>query len=128
VTAAIKLGDRRFWGTNGAVEFTVETMPAEAVTRFGEDDPLTQFLRERVECFYMGAIIGLDEAHRLGATAAQITTVLEAAITTMLSGTVLTDYGRQWVEGHARRPRSRTRMPRHRRADEAGFSVSRPRR
>jgi hypothetical protein len=49
--AGFEVADEVFWGTNAAVEASVEALAAQAAARFGPDDPLAPFFRGEHEGF-----------------------------------------------------------------------------
>ncbi len=62
MSAAFSIGDRDFWGTNGAVSTFVERMSHLAGDTPGIDPGLAFWLGERAQFFFTGSVVFLDEA------------------------------------------------------------------
>src|SRR5262245_30360433 len=97
MSAGFKVAGEVFWGTNGAVESYVETMAADAATRFGPGDPLAAYLAEQRDSFSMGRVLYLDEWLADAAGRERVLAVLDAATERLLRDEVFSDYGREWV-------------------------------
>ncbi len=97
MSAGFSIGNKVFWGSNGAVESYIEVMAAKAAERFGPDDPLAVFLRDEREQFYMGKVVFLDDWAADISRRRQFFELLDAATSQLLHSGLFNDCGREWV-------------------------------
>lgn len=95
--AGFNVGDKVFWGTNGAVESYLEAMSVEAAHRLGPDDPLTVFFQDEHAQFYTGKIMILDEWTDEKSRRQRLLELLDAATARILASGTFSDYGREWI-------------------------------
>ncbi|WP_439632185.1 hypothetical protein [Gemmata sp.] len=97
MSAGLKFADVVFWGTNGAVEVLLEALIAQAERQLGTADPLTTFLRDERDGFYMGKVVVIDEPLATTAARQRFLSLMNDASQELLREGPLTDYGSAWL-------------------------------
>jgi hypothetical protein len=98
MSAGFNFRGETYWGTNGAIEISLEALIHESSTRFGTTAPMTRFLVENRESFNMGKVVFLDELLPDVDRCQRFLQVFEAATEQLEHDDVFTDYGRSWVK------------------------------
>ena len=98
MSAGFKVHDKVYWGTNGAVEVCVEAFAAQSAKIHGAENPLSIFFREERDGFYNGNIVFLDDWIADATAKHRFLDVLDLAMHDLLQGTLLTDWGKMWVQ------------------------------
>jgi hypothetical protein len=107
MSAGFKVAGEEFLGTNGAVEAYVEALAALAGDHFGLDDPLTAFLRDERDGFFLGKVVLLDERLQDDTARSRFLLILDAATEQLLREGTWSQYGQQWVSEVVSRLRDR---------------------
>jgi len=98
VSAGFRYRDEVYWGTNGAVELSLETLRDLALDRHAGDPELARFFGDERESFFSGAVVELGPVTanaELRAKTARLFARAMAVLGAPEGG--LTDYGRDWV-------------------------------
>lgn len=97
MSAGLSINENTVWGTDGAVEALVDAMHREAAEWLGYDAPLTVFLRNEHETFYMGKVVFLDDWFKDMTSRLELLEVVNAGAEQLVEQGTFSGYGREWI-------------------------------
>lgn len=97
MSAGLGIGDTVIWGSNGAFETLIGVMQSEAAKRLGNDAPLTVFLANESDTFFIGKVVLFDDWVKDAKSRQKFLEILSAGIEQLRTQGTFNDCGKDWL-------------------------------